>query len=197
MIQSAPLALAFILATLFSLLLLVGAREGRSTYLSDTEAHATHVLMNGVMAVMFAPFYSMDLESWLLAALGLGVVILLIRLAVGLHGKRGSAPGTVYHLFAAAAMIGAILMVPHHSAMEAMAIPAHPPGWPAMLLGAIFALDAVITAIMAFAFPRRLIAMAAEIGAGDAGSAPASVRILQLSALPHVAMDIGMVLMLV
>lgn len=217
MMQSVPLAILFALAALFSLFELWRERGSdaptAAAYLAGREAHGAHVVMNGAMAAMFAPFYDSGIERVAVAALVLLALVLSVRALLSVRaGVTARAGGSLYHLFGAAAMLFAIWLMPaamEHGMAGGMAHMAHDMGqrtgsgggahWLAIALGVIFIIDAVATALLAGFAPRLLVRMADEAGVASP-PAPGENRhvhaLLRRSAVPHVVMDVGMALML-
>lgn len=203
MIASLPLAILFAAAAAFSLFEFFRHRGGGeiASYLADREAQATHVVMNGGMAAMFAPGYGPASAIGLQGLFGVAVVILLARLVL-LWNRRpaGRAAGTAYHLLGLAAMLWAVRAM--DAAMPAMTGMTHmmgKPSWLALALLVLFALDGLATALLAGFAPRTIMRMAeiaAERPDSGAPATAAQVRGVRLSAVPHCLMDAGMAAML-
>lgn len=192
-----PLAIAvFAAAALLSIALLLVPKATSKTYLSDREAHATHAVMNGVMAAMVLPHGSSDSRIWL-AILGVTSLVLAVRFVANARRGDGSAPGSAYHLLAALAMIAAIRWMPDHHEMAMGHTMTGGGGWIATLIALVFALDAILTAVLGFALPGKLVAMSRAISGDPIEYDGATLCSIRLSSVTHIVMDVGMVAMLV
>ena len=196
--MSIAFAILFLLAALFSLaeLLWQHGRVAIESYIADREAQATHVLMNGGMAMMAAPFHDASIERGLIAAFGAGVAILATRL-IWLAARRSPTKGpriagTVYHLLGLAAMLYAMTLMP----AGARGVMAMQPGALATALGVAFLLDGVATLILAGFLPRTLLRMESAISVRAAVADRKVLTLIRASAFPHVVMDLGMAAML-
>ncbi|WP_066557532.1 DUF5134 domain-containing protein [Croceicoccus bisphenolivorans] len=194
MTGSLPFLLLFAVAAAFSLYELVGPGANGRSWLSNAEAHAAHVVMNGVMAAMFAPLWGTLAERVAFWILAVAAVVLVCRFAFAVRGgKGGEAGGSAYHALATVAMIYAIVLMPagnapsHHAGMHHADVAATPLA--ATVIGLVFTVDAIATLVLAFAMPARLL----ESSAADYAAQKAELR---RSALPHVVMDAGMAIML-
>ncbi|WP_028934922.1 DUF5134 domain-containing protein [Pseudonocardia spinosispora] len=194
------------IGTLLLVALLVGAaisawrllhrdrRPAELAYLTSPESDAAHVVMNLTMAAMLLPGYGASWRVPLLVVLGATAVALLVLLGVRIALPGPGAGSLVYHLLASAAMIYAVVIMPdmsmgsmgsmHHMASTGVTLTA-------MALAALFALDAVLTAGIVVFAPRTALAVAGG-GAVDGGGATT----LRIAAVPHLAMDVAMVVML-
>lgn len=203
MIASTPLALCFALVALFSAVELVWQRHAPElvSYIADREAQATHLLMNGGMAVMFAPIYAGAWAAGLQVACALAIAMLVVRIIwSGGEQPLGRAAGTVFHIVGLSAMIWAVrAMPPMPGEMAGMAMASHR-YWFGLAFGALFLVDGLATAVLAALAPMAMVRMA-NLTAGRTDTHPLSgaspVRAVRLAAVPHVVMDAGMVLMLI
>lgn len=207
MITSTPLALFYLLTALFSageLSRSRGAAEVES-YIADREAQATHVLMNGGMAMMFADFYSPVLGHGILIGYSVAIAVIAVRLFVLLTRRHAAVTnriaGSLYHAVSLATMIYAISVMPMDAAsMGTMGGMPMASNGSALLnaLAAIFALDGIATVALVGLFPKLLIRMKRRIdGAGSVLRVhdTRTLRAIRLAAIPHCIMDLGMVLM--
>lgn len=189
MTASAPLVILFAAAAAFSLYELIGTRPRVRSYLADSEALAAHVVMNGAMAAMFSSAWGSTAERITFWILLIGAAVLVYRsVRAGLSGHGDRAGSAAYHAVGMAAMIYAIVLMPAghtpmHHGME-MARPLA-----ATVLAVVFALDALATLALAAMLPVRVFGTAIPAGA-------VSRRAIRRAALPHLAMDAGMVIML-
>lgn len=193
MITSLPLAVLFAMAALFSLGELVWQRGKPefTSYIADREAQATHLLMNGGMAGMFASLPAAPWAGALELVCGLAIAVLAARLG-WLRGKRppGRSAGTVFHILGLAAMIWSVQAMAHSMSPHR--------SWTAIVIAAAFALDGVATAVLVAFAPNQLarLALITSGAVGDCQVRTESVaRALRVASLPHVVMDAGMVLM--
>lgn len=200
---SIPLAVLFALAALFSLYQLFHRSDNIESYLADREAHAAHVMMNGVMSAMFSPYYGTFAEHMTLILLALAALVLAMRFLVAVRsGQTSDAGGSAYHFLAVAAMLYAIWAMPvahHDMAMtHAMGNMAHeqPTNWLLRALALLFLCDGLLSAILVSFFPAKVMSLAENSGKGSSSGKAYQVAALRRSAIPHVIMDLGMVLML-
>ena len=200
MIVSTPLAIVFLLAAIFSVVEFVRSRRAAEieSYIADREAQATHVLMNGGMAAMFAPTFSAAIERGIVITYGIAIAALAVRLALLVAQRKPAittrVAGTVYHALGLTAMIYAIRLMP--ADMRGMMMAST---WPALVLGVIFALDGVATALLIGLFPKVMMRMERAIDGSASVLNPRDARTLRairVAAIPHCIMDAGMVLML-
>lgn len=192
-----PLTIAmFIAAALLSIALLLVPKATSDTYLSDREAHATHAVMNGVMAAMALPPGSSDSRIWV-AILGVTALVLAVRFVANARRGDGSAPGSAYHLLAALAMFAAIQWMPAHHEMPMGHTMTGRGGWIAPVLAIVFALDAILTAVLGLALPSKLLAMSHAISRSPIDNDGATLSSIRLGSVTHIVMDVGMVAMLV
>jgi hypothetical protein len=171
-------------------------------YLTDREAAAGHLVMNLAMAGMLSPWCGprihlgiVGLLAGLVAALAVLLIKNLVRTTEG-GPNRGAALG--YHLLAAATMLYATAAMP----TTAMADMDSTVPNAMKILAVVFAIDAVATAVVAVAAPDMAV-MATARSASTETSSPGAAAIidrersdLRVASLPHLAMDVAMVLML-
>jgi hypothetical protein len=174
------------------------------SYTRDEFSDVLHILMNGSMAVMIT-HWTASLETAFLVLYGVAACVLLARIGADLRGRGGGndarrtarVAGICYHLVALDAMAFSIWHMPP----TAMAMPMttldrtvqH--GWATMLLGCLFSLDAIASAVSVVFFPAALLTFesaAPSLGA-DYCRGRASLR---WRLVPHLIMDLGMAVML-
>ena len=197
MTSSLPLACLFGAAALFSIVeLLRSIRAEVASYIADREAHATHVLMNGGMAAMLAPFYDADIGRAIVVVYSAAIVVLIIDAIVRRGPSPGLAGGRIYHVIGLAAMVWAIRQMP--GPMLGMAMSAGAASWPALALTALFLLDGAATAGLVVFAPRTMLRMADALALSRSPrlSDVRAIREVRVAAVPHCLMDAGMVLML-
>ena len=175
-------------------------------------------------SLMSAGLHTFILYALVITAAGLLVKILLV-LRHRSRTRPKPVAGTVYHLIALLAMIyagtlgmhsGVVSELPnamHHAHVTAEHIAAGhlaaghaqtmqhtaSPDWKMQLLGAVFLIDGLMLALLTFLFPQAFMAKLANIAqqTGEGKNAEGvSLRSLQISSLPHLIMDAGMVYML-
>lgn len=194
----------FGIAAVIGVVRLVSARHdgGIAPTISSREADATHVVMNGAMALMAFPgshFWS-GIALWAFAALLLlrfGWTAMAGKRLDGRPAKQGRLTATAYHLLSVLAMIYAMTVMDHAGAMQVHGMH-HQSGanWVALVFGAIFLLDGLLTLAAGLFFP-RLIMRASEDRAGRTGiipvdAAPFSRTAFFYAAGAHITMDLGM-----
>lgn len=173
--------------------------EAGGLYVADRDAEVGHLVMVAAMlAMVAAPTW--DLHRWWRALFALLAAFFAVRLlwhfrdAVGGEagsGARSRVGGAGYHLvgslamFAAATPGGGEARGGHHHGMEVQ-----PTGWTSTwswlrwLVALLFVADAVFTAI---------ILVTGRVPGSDEPSVPPRGRV---AFVPHLVMDVGMVLML-
>lgn len=192
MTPSIPLMAIFCAAALLSGYELLRRGERPASYLADREAHGAHVVMNAAMAAMVAPGYDAPIERAVFWALVLGGVALIVRLMLAARaGKPESAVASGYHALAMFAMVYAVVLMPAGMTHHAMHMPRP---WIAMVFGALFLVDGIVTGVAAAFYPRRLLGLANN--GPDAPADATMIADLRRSAIPHVVMDAGMAWML-
>ncbi|MCT2399320.1 DUF5134 domain-containing protein [Novosphingobium mangrovi (ex Huang et al. 2023)] len=203
MIASVPLTALYAAAAGLSLFEWRRAGQHGRSYLDNAEAHAAHVVMNGAMAVMVAPFYGTVAERILFWVLALGTIMLLGRMAFSTWRRDNRAAGSAaYHALTMAAMVYAIILMPAGlmALRDGLVICGDGAGgviskpWPVTALGGVFTLDALATAGGVLFFPARVLAADSGVPAGSIGVS--RIVSLRLAAIPHVIMDMGMAAML-
>ena len=214
----------FLIGALLSAWGLWLARGGfaQNYYIDSREADATHLLMNATMAIMLTSLYTSDTVRVITVLYWLGAGTLAVRTFLLFRqtvtrktaGEQAHIGGTIYHLFMLFTMLYALRLMPPETgqsmtAMPGMAtmsnvapMPSTAPSWTAIALGIIFLLDAVSSFVVVVFFPQSLQkAQAALVKPRNyiepqLASAYTSIRLLRLSLVPHLLMDIGMAYML-
>ena len=149
---------------------------------------------------MFAPFSSLMTERVIFWTLALTALVLLIRLvAAFIRMNRHKASGATYHLLATLAMIYAMTLMPLAGSSKSHEMAGHTATavdlpWPALVLGLVFVLDAVLTVALVTLRPTSLLQGAANAEVSEVS--PQAIAHLRKSAIPHVIMDLGMAMML-
>jgi hypothetical protein len=175
------------------------------SYLTGSEADAGHLVMNLVMATMLGPWSVAQLRVGVLGVLALLTTAfgaLLIGNLVRPSGSDQSRRATlVYHLLAAATMVYTAAAMPAGMADMGSSTPIA-----LNALAVVFALDAVVTAAIVLAAPDIALAATARPAPRNhsrSRTAPATTAgvdrnrlALRVASVPHLAMDMAMVLML-
>ncbi len=208
------LLVVLVLAVVLSVGLLVSGRDGALGYLGGRESELAHVLMNAVMAWMLTPLFTGGAGTLVVVLFGVTAAVFAGLLVLGFAGPghwRERRPASAYHLVASLAMVYATVRMTgtgsaHHghdmpgmdmSGMDMSGMDMAPPvSGPAWVLAVLFALDAVGTAIVVAAAPDTVLARAAAPGQAAPGPEPGLRRRLRVAAVPHVVMDVAMVVML-
>lgn len=161
------------------------------------ETDLAHLLMNGVMAWMLVPWagaLSRVTITLTFAALLLWFGVLLVtelrRQAPHDGATRRTKLGSYgYHLVASSAMLYAVLAMPGGNRMHDMPGMVMQPTRLAYGIAAAFLIDLLVTAVVVVFFPGVL-------GKAAGLSTPLSESV-RFASIPHLIMDIGMILMLV
>lgn len=177
-----------------AVILLVVRRTPASTsdaYFADREAEIGHVVMLAAMAVMVgAP--TLELNAWWTVLFGLLAAFYAVRIVQHVRSaKAGSAQDSVrawgagYHLIASLAMVYATADHGHHAQHGALTWPfGSGPPWLTWLLVALFLADALFTAV---------VLVTGRLPNTDEPAMPRGTRV---AVVPHLVMDLAMVLML-
>lgn len=191
-------------------LLLTHRAEGSPrSYLTGPEAESAHLVMNTGMAVMLTPWFTPPARIALIAVfagLAAAFAAALLTGALCPAGRwGGQRAACTYHAAAASAMVYATVGMPaghRGGGTHGMHHPlTHSPSAWAVALAAVFALDAAGTLVVALALPASVLRPAARVQSPGAGPTPvlaaAARRRLRAAVVPHLAMDLGMVAMLI
>jgi len=178
--------------------------DRHASYLTDREADAGHLVMNLAMAGMLGPWFGPGVHLGiigLLAGLAAALAALLTKnLVRPKEGGRNRGAALGYHLLAAATMLYATAAMP----TTAMSEMGSTDPIAMKILAALFAIDAVATAVVALAAPDVAVAAMARSASTNTPSPGAAAATLiereraelRVASLPHLAMDVAMVLML-
>lgn len=189
-----------LVCALVSLLTRRSPGEGRSPadasgfYLVDREAEAGHVVMLGAMLLMVG-VPELDLSDWWRGLFLLLAVFYAVRLVQhvrdAISGRAGAdmrAGGAGYHLVASLAMVYSVASGGHDAHLHGVDTRSEgwalPWSWPAGLMVLLFLADAIFTAIVLVT--QRLP------GSRDQVIPPGG----RVAVVPHLIMDIAMVMML-